>query len=481
MAVEVILPRVDMDMTTGKITKWFANEGDAVTKGQALFEIESDKAAMEVEAPAAGVLRGVTGRPGDELPVATVVGWIVAPGEAFEQKSPVPPRRRGFGRSPAKAAGGRTRRREPRGGRPRRRKPKAACAPRRKPGVSGASLAWRCSKFRAAAPAAASRARTSRPPPPGAARPPRAHAPASALGERAGRSRGAAPCGRAWGRDRGSQGHRREGSRHQGRRQDRLPRRRRCSGGRRRAIPDVPTVDFEKFGPVEVTPLSRIKRISGPRLHASWLNIPHVTHCDEADITDLEAFRRSLDEAGKADKAAPYRVSLLPLVIKCSVAALKAFPLFNSALAPGKDALVTRNYWNIGVAIDTADGLVVAVVRDADRKGVTEIARELGALSAKARDGKLTPAEMQGATFTISSLGGIGGTAFTPIINAPEVAILGVVRASMAPVWDGAAFQPRLMLPLCLSYDHRVIDGAAAARFTRRLADFLTDIRRTLL
>jgi pyruvate dehydrogenase E2 component (dihydrolipoamide acetyltransferase) len=246
-------------------------------------------------------------------------------------------------------------------------------------------------------------------------------------------------------------------------------------------LPDVPTVDFAKFGPIETVPLSRIKRISGPRLHASWVNVPHVTHSDDADITELEAFRKSLDDAAKGDETAPYRVSLLPLLMKASVATLKAFPAFNSALSPAKDSLIYRHYWHIGVAVDTPDGLVVAVVKDVDKKGLVELARELGALSAKAREGKLSPAEMQGATFTISSLGGIGGTAFTPIVNAPEVAILGVVRSRMAPVWDGKAFQPRLMLPLCLSYDHRVIDGAAAARFMRRLCDTATDMRRVLL
>jgi pyruvate dehydrogenase E2 component (dihydrolipoamide acetyltransferase) len=247
------------------------------------------------------------------------------------------------------------------------------------------------------------------------------------------------------------------------------------------ALPEIPAVDFSKFGPVETKPLSRIKRISGPRLHASWVNIPHVTHCDEADVTDLDAFRKSLDEDAKADKKAPYRVSLLPLLMKASVSALKAFPTFNSSLTPAKDALVFKNYWHIGVAIDTPEGLVVAVVRDVDRKGVVDLARELGALSGKAREGKLSPTEMQGASFTISSLGGIGGTAFTPIVNAPEVAILGVVRSKMAPVWDGKAFAPRLMLPLCLSYDHRVIDGAAAARFMRHFVGVVEDMRRILL
>jgi pyruvate dehydrogenase E2 component (dihydrolipoamide acetyltransferase) len=245
-------------------------------------------------------------------------------------------------------------------------------------------------------------------------------------------------------------------------------------------LPAVPAVDFTKFGPVETAPLSRIKRISGPRLHASWVNVPHVTHTDEADITDLEAFRKSLDEDAKKDKK-PYRVSLLPLLMRATVATLKTFPTFNSALSPAGDSLVMRRYWHIGVAVDTPEGLVVAVVKDVDQKGVIGLARELGELSEKARQGKLAPAEMQGATFTISSLGGIGGTAFTPIVNAPEVAILGVVRSRMAPVWDGSAFRPRLMLPLCLSYDHRVIDGAAAARFMRRLAGVLEDMRRVIL
>jgi pyruvate dehydrogenase E2 component (dihydrolipoamide acetyltransferase) len=243
----------------------------------------------------------------------------------------------------------------------------------------------------------------------------------------------------------------------------------------------VPAVDFAKFGPVMTAPMSRIQRISGPRLHSAWINIPHVTHFDNADVTDLEAFRKALDEDAKADKDAPHRMSLLPFLMKAAVVALKAFPAFNSALSPTQDGFIQRLYWHIGVAVDTPDGLVVAVVKDVDKKGVVDLARELGALSAKAREGKLAPTEMQGATFTISSLGGIGGTAFTPIVNAPEVAILGVVRSRMAPVWDGKAFQPRLMLPLCLSYDHRVIDGAAAARFMRRLCDTATDMRRVLL
>jgi len=243
-------------------------------------------------------------------------------------------------------------------------------------------------------------------------------------------------------------------------------------------IPEVPAQDFSKFGPVEVRPLTPIQRLSGPALHRSWLNVPHVTHDDEADITALDAYRRELDTAAKAEG---YRVTLLAFLMKASVSALREFPKFNSSLTPEKDALIYKGYFHLGVAVDTPEGLVVPVIRDVDRKGVTELSQELGALSARAREGKLGPADLQGACFTISSLGGIGGTSFTPIVNAPEVAILGVVRSRMAPVWDGSAFVPRLMLPLSLSYDHRVIDGALAARFARHLCHLLEDVRRLVL
>ena len=243
-------------------------------------------------------------------------------------------------------------------------------------------------------------------------------------------------------------------------------------------IPEIPAQDFSKFGPVEIRPLSRIQRLSGPALHRSWLNVPHVTHNDEADITDLDAYRRELDATAKAEG---YRVTLLAFLMKASVSALREFPKFNSSLTPEKDALIYKSYYHLGVAVDTPEGLVVPVIRDVDRKGIRELSRELGTISAKARDGNLGLADLQGACFTISSLGGIGGTSFTPIVNAPEVAILGVVRSRMAPVWDGTAFVPRLMLPLSLSYDHRVIDGALAARFARYLCQLLEDIRALLL
>ena len=245
-------------------------------------------------------------------------------------------------------------------------------------------------------------------------------------------------------------------------------------------IPEIPAQDFSTFGPIDTAPLPRIKKVSGPFLHRSWLNVPHVTHNDEADITDLDRYRKELDTAAKNDRN-PYRVTLLAFLVKACVAALKKFPEFNSSLSPEKDALILKHYYNIGIAVDTPGGLVVPVVKDADRKGIVELSREFMSTSAKARDGKLGPSDMAGGTFTISSLGGIGGTSFTPIVNAPEVAILGVVRSKLSPVWNGTEFTARNMLPLSLSYDHRVIDGALAARFARHLCYLLEDDRRLLL
>jgi pyruvate dehydrogenase E2 component (dihydrolipoamide acetyltransferase) len=236
-----------------------------------------------------------------------------------------------------------------------------------------------------------------------------------------------------------------------------------------------PQIDFEKFGEVERIPRSRIQRISAPNLARNWVMIPHVTHNDEADITELEAWRRELNEQYRGE----VKFTMVSFLVKACVAALQAFPDVNASL--DGDELVRKRYWNIGFAADTPGGLVVPVIKGADRKGLAEIARDLTELSGKAREGKLGLGDMSGATFTISSLGGIGGTSFTPIINAPEVAILGVTRASMKPVWDGSAFVPRLMVPLSFSYDHRVVDGAAAARFTAHLAHVLSDLRRVLL
>jgi len=242
------------------------------------------------------------------------------------------------------------------------------------------------------------------------------------------------------------------------------------------SVLDWPKVDFAKFGPIEAKPLSRIKKISGANLHRNWVMIPHVTNNDQADITDLEALRVALNQEKQKEGI---KVTMLAFLIKAVVAALKQFPEFNASL--DGDSLVYKQYYHIGFAADTPNGLVVPVIRDADKKGVFELAAETSALAKQARDGKLSPSQMQGGCFSISSLGGIGGTSFTPIINAPEVAILGVSRSAYAPIWDGKAFQPRLMLPLSLSYDHRVIDGAAAARFNAYLASLLADFRRIAL
>ncbi len=244
------------------------------------------------------------------------------------------------------------------------------------------------------------------------------------------------------------------------------------------AFPTMPHVDFTKFGTVETRALSRIKKLSGNNLARNWMMIPHVTQQDEADITEVEAFRvKTNEEIAKSG----VKVTMLAFLIKASVAALKKFPEFNSSLEPGGENLILKKYFNIGFAADTPNGLVVPVIKNADQKSVIDIAREMTELSAKAREGKLSPTEMQGGCFSISSLGGIGGTFFTPIINAPEVAILGVSKASMKPIWNGREFVPRLILPMSLSYDHRVVDGASGARFSTYLAGLMSDIRKLVL
>ena len=422
MSIEIKVPDIG-DFKDVPIIEILVKPGDAVKPEQSLVTLESDKATMDVPSPAAGIVREILAKIGDKVSMGKPLLMLEEEGAAAPAAGPAP------GAAPAAAA------------------PKAV----------------------EAAPAASAR---------GAA-----ESLGPALPDFSGVNAG--PAVRRLARELGLDLTGITGSGDKGRitREDVKAALGGGGGGAKggAGLPDVPVVDFAKFGPIETVPLSRIKRISGPRLHASWVNIPHVTHTDEADVTDLEAFRKSLDDAAKTDKKAPYRVSLLPLLMKACVATLKTFPTFNSALNPAKDALIYRKYWHIGVAVDTPEGLVVAVVKDVDKKGVIDLARELGTLSGKAREGKLSPADMQGASFTISSLGGIGGTAFTPIVNAPEVAILGVVRSKMAPVWDGKAFQPRLMLPLSLSWDHRVVDGAMAARFNAFLIQVLGDFRRVLL
>jgi len=241
-----------------------------------------------------------------------------------------------------------------------------------------------------------------------------------------------------------------------------------------------PKVDFSKFGEVEEIPLTRIQKISGPNLHRNWVTIPHVTQFDEADITDVEAFRKEQNALAQKQKS-DMKITPLVFIMKAAASALQAYPVFNSSLSESGESLIQKKYIHIGIAVDTPGGLVVPVVRDVDKKGIVELSRELMEISKKARDGKLKAADMQGSCFTISSLGGIGGTAFTPIVNAPDVAILGVSKSDMKPKWNGSEFIPRLMLPLSLSYDHRVIDGAVAARFSVHLAGVLSDIRRLVL
>jgi pyruvate dehydrogenase E2 component (dihydrolipoamide acetyltransferase) len=426
--IDITIPDIG-DFKDVPIIEILVKAGDTVEAEQPVVTLESDKATMDVPSPAAGKITQIVVKVGDKVSMGSLVGKLDAGAQAGQIAS---------GQEDEADA---------------KEEEDAAEAPETSP-VAPTDL------------------------------PPRPKAAGPAVADFSGVHAG--PAVRRLGRELGLDLNQIKGTGEKGRitREDlkaALSKGASAPAGGGTALPAIPAVDFAKFGPIETVPLSRIKRISGPRLHASWVNVPHVTHCDEADITDLDAFRKALDEDAKKDKSKPYRVSLLPLLMRAAVAALKAFPNFNAALSPGGDSLILRRYWHIGVAVDTPDGLVVAVVKDVDQKGVIDIARELGALSEKARAGKLAPAEMQGATFTISSLGGIGGTAFTPIVNAPEVAILGVVRSKMAPVWNGSAFHPRLMLPLCLSYDHRVIDGAAGARFMRHLAGLLEDMRRIIL
>jgi len=243
-------------------------------------------------------------------------------------------------------------------------------------------------------------------------------------------------------------------------------------------VAEMPTVDFSQFGETEVRPLTTIKKLSGAGLHRNWVTIPHVTHQEEADITELEAFRKEMNEEAKKQG---FRLTLIAFLLKASVAALKQFPDFNASLDRSRENLILKKYFNIGVAVDTPEGLVVPVIRDVDRKAIFELAKELGEFSEKARARKLTPTDMSGGCFTISSLGGIGGNGFTPIVNAPEVAILGITRSRTLPVYRNGEFVPRLILPLSLSYDHRVIDGAAAARFAAYLSLVLGDVRRLVL
>ncbi len=443
---EVKVPDIG-NYTNVPVIEVLVKAGDRVAKDQGLVTLESDKATMEVPSSVAGVVRDVKVKLGDEVSEGSVVALIeVGEGAAASPPAPTAPAQPASPPAPAPAQAERAAVPSP---------PAAASAP---------------------TPAAA----------PAAAPPPRAF---GAEAVRPDKVPYASPAVRRFARELGVDLHQVTGSGRKGRigREDvqafvkqalagSAPARAPAAGGL--TLLPWPSVDFSKFGEVETRPLSKIKKVSGANLARNWAMIPHVTQHDLADITELEALRVALN---KEHEKAGIKFTLLGFLIKAVVAALRKYPEFNASLDATGENLILKKYFHIGFAADTPNGLVVPVLRDADKKGIVEIAQETAALAAKAREGKLTPGEMSGGCFSISSLGGIGGTAFTPIVNAPEVAILGVSKSSIQPVWDGKAFQPRLLLPLSLSYDHRVIDGAAAARFTAYLAQLLADLRRCLL
>ncbi len=427
--LSVVVPDIG-DFDSVDVVEVLVGVGDEVSVDQSLITLESDKASMEVPSPAAGRI----------VEIAVELGGQVGEGDLILRIEPADAVAEAEAEEAAPAGGG-----------------VAAEAP---------------------GPAAAAEPRPSRrgrrPPPPAAAGPAASSAPPHA-----------SPAVRRFARMLGVDLRRVSGSGAKGRilREDVEGFVKEVMTGRGpqvagAGIPPVPEIDFSKFGPVESKPLSRIRKLSAASLHRSWLNVPHVTQHDEADITDLEAFRRAhLEEARERG----VRLTLLAFLMKAVAASLAEFPEMNSSLAPDGESLVLKRYFHLGVAVDTPDGLVVPVVRDVDRKTVYELAGELAEVSGRARERKLRPADIQGATFTISSLGGIGGTAFTPIVNAPEVGLLGVSRSVRRPVYVGAGLAPRLMLPVSLSYDHRVIDGAYAVRFTTHLCSVLADIRRVVL
>jgi pyruvate dehydrogenase E2 component (dihydrolipoamide acetyltransferase) len=407
--------------------------GDTVGKEQSLITLESDKASIEIPAPEAGVIKELKVKIGDKVSEGDVILMLEASGAAENKKS-----------EPQKTA-------------PATQAPSAALKP-------AASQAQRPAPARAAA----------------------ATATLPAIDEANFGKAHASPSIRKFARELGADLGRIQGTGPKSRilREDILGYVKRILsgaatvGGGMPGVSPPPKVDFASFGPIETQPLSNINKLTGKYLHSSWFHIPHVTQFDEADITELEALRKKMS-AEYQDKGV--KITMLAFLVKAAVAGLKEFPRFNASLDPSGENLVFKKYFHIGVAVDTPDGLVVPVIRDADRKGVAEVAAQIADLANRARQKKVKPAEMQGGCFTISSLGGVGGTAFTPIVNQPEVAILGVSRSSMKPVYQNNAFVPRLMLPLSLSYDHRVIDGVMAAKFTTFLNQILADAKRISL
>ncbi len=434
--VEVVVPDIG-DFDEVAVIEVMVKAGDTVKLEQSLITVESDKASMEIPSSHAGVIKDLMVKVGDKVAKGTLLALLEVKGAAAAA-------------APLAAA--------------------AAAAPA--PAAAPAALAAPAAVAGAALPAHA----------PGAVGGKLPHASPSIrklareLGVPLAEVRGSGPKGRITESD--VQGFVKAvmaGAVQTAAQKAAAPAA--AAGGALPGLAPWPKVDFEKFGPVERKELSRIKKISGANLHRNWVVIPHVTNHDDADITELEAFRVQLN---KENEKSGTKVTMLAFMIKAAVAALKKFPEFNSSLDVD-GTLVLKNYFHIGFAADTPNGLVVPVIKDADKKGIFQISQEMGELAKKARDGKLGPADMSGGCFSISSLGGIGGRYFTPIINAPEVAIMGVCKSSLEPKWDGKAFVPRLMLPLSLSWDHRVIDGAAAARFNVFFASLLADFRRIAL
>ncbi|WP_332827080.1 dihydrolipoyllysine-residue acetyltransferase [Ramlibacter sp.] len=429
--IDVKVPDIG-DFKDVAVIELLVKPGDTVKVEQSLITVESDKASMEIPSSAAGVVKELKVKVGDKVNIGDLVAVLQGSGAAAPAASPPPPPQ------PSPSGGGS----EPGG-----RTPPTAALPPHEPAAPTGALPH-------ASPSVRKFARE--------------------LGVPLQEVKGSGPKGRITQED--VQGFTRSVMAGDARTKAAAAKAPAGGGGEGLGLLPWPKVDFAKFGPVERKPLSRIKKISAANLHRNWVMIPHVTNHDDADITELEAFRVLTN---KENEKSGVKVTMLGFLIKACVAALKKFPDFNSSL--DGEELVLKGYYHIGFAADTPNGLVVPVIKDADKKGVLAISQEMAELAKKARDGKLSPAEMSGATFTISSLGGIGGRYFTPIINAPEVAILGVCRSQTEPVWDGKQFQPRLMLPLSLSWDHRVIDGASAARFNAYLGQILADFRRVLL
>jgi pyruvate dehydrogenase E2 component (dihydrolipoamide acetyltransferase) len=440
--VEIRVPDIG-DFKDVVVIEVMVKAGDTIKAEQSLITVESDKASMEIPSPAAGVIKAFTVKVGDTVNIGDVLGTLESAGGA-----------------PAAAAAAAP----------------AAAAPAAAPAAASAPAAAPAASAAAPAPAAAHNPTVA----PSAAMPhasPSVRKFARELGVPLAEVKGSGPKGRITQDDVQSFTKAVMSGATQTKAQAaKAPAGGGGGDGAGLGLIPWPKVDFTKFGEIERKPMGRIKKISGANLHRNWVMIPHVTNHDDADITDLEAFRVSTN---KENEKSGVKVTMLAFLIKASVAALKKFPEFNASL--DGDELVLKKYFHIGFAADTPNGLVVPVIKDADKKGVLQISTEMNELAKKARDGKLGPADMSGACFTISSLGGIGGRYFTPIINAPEVAILGVCKSNTEPRWDGKAFQPRLMLPLSLSWDHRVIDGAAAARFNAYLGQVLGDFRRVML